>query len=484
VLRLRRLAVLLLTAASPAGAAEVVWLETPDDELRAFVAERAGATQRALVPLDLRAAGSAWTPADDEAYKRLEVALKEARTYETKLDGELLIMRDLAEPIAGITIVRDEADRTRLYAALAYQGFAVNRYYGSDLPEDADASAYRVDINGVVVESPWADAIALNPDREVSPYDIAEAPQRVAYSGVQKVLLGALPASVKPVDLPSGSRMVIDGRPTEVPASGNIKLTPGRHLISAQADGRILARWDVTVEPGQAVDARPDLTDEIWEAFLSDLDVGMEVPPPIAASIEALGGEVWLARPDPRKGVKILALTPQGATDRELERVATAETNGGWSLAIGVHAGWFSSGDFYTQDPGTEPPGRPLVNAVAPGLDLDVAWDAGLLRLGTGADFVYTVGEDHVALYGDAGSTRTRPHIWVGGGLRWAMLTAGYQFPYHPALGTRASLPLGGGLEVRGHFVAGLPTSRTRSDQSSYDTLPTYNAAAGLALRL
>ena len=63
------------------------------------------------------------------------------------------------------------------------------------------------------------------------------------------------------------------------------------------------------------------------------------------------------------------------------------------------------------------------------------------------------------------------------------MATGGYAFPYHPFVGAKAALPLPAGLEVRADFRAGLPVSLTRSDGSSYDTLPVYMASGAVAYR-
>ena len=91
---------LLLTATAPA--AEVVWLTPPDDASAARVATVADAQRDPMEPLDLRAAAAAWSSADDEAYRALDAALRDVRTYETRLDGELL--REIALRTEGVYV--------------------------------------------------------------------------------------------------------------------------------------------------------------------------------------------------------------------------------------------------------------------------------------------------------------------------------------------------------------------------------------------
>ncbi|MCA9489745.1 MAG: hypothetical protein KC621_07465 [Myxococcales bacterium] len=135
-----------------AQAAEVVWVEPPTDTWRASVAALAHASGPALSPVDLCAAATRWTAEDDEALRRVDAALAQARTYETQLDGELLILRDLEGPVTGVTALRDPADRGKLFAALAYQGFAANRYFGDQLGTDEAAAPWRSEVNGQPVE--------------------------------------------------------------------------------------------------------------------------------------------------------------------------------------------------------------------------------------------------------------------------------------------------------------------------------------------
>lgn len=472
---------LILWLNSLALAADVIWLEAPTDALRARVATAAGATRDGLALVDSRSASTQWTPADDESLRRLEVALKDVRAYEARLDGELVILRDLAGPIAGVTALRDENDRDRLFAALAYQGFAANRYFDKALSSDPEAAPYRVDFNGLVVERPWADAVALTPGREITPYDIAEAPQRVAFARVRDAVLQALPASVTPKDLPAGATFLVDGAAAQVGASGNVKVTPGRHLFAAVLENRVVARWDVILAPGASVDAVVPLSDATWDAFIANLGPDVEIPGALAANVAALGGEVWLARPDGSNDATIFVLTPDGVRMGDLPKAPSASSSDvSLGFAVGVTGGWMSSGDFYTQDPIIFAHSKATVNSPTASLDVGLDIDIGVARIGAGVATWAAFG--HPALSGD-GQSIFRPYPHARAGLKWVQVSGGYLLPYHPAAGLHATIPLAGAFELRANGVLGVPGELTREDGTVYATHLTPLADAGFGLR-
>lgn len=479
---------LALGAATSAVAAEVVWLDgVPAADVEARVAEAAGAAGPSLRPLDLRAGAAAWSAADDAAYATLEKTLRDVRMFETRLDGELLIMRDLERPIAAVTILRDDADRDALFAALAYQGFAVDRFFMDKLGGDERAEPYRMDLSGISVERPWVDAVALDPDRAVTPYDIAEAPQRIAYEEVREQVRAALPGEIRVEGLPEGAVVVIDGhRPSPGP-TGGYRVTAGRHLVHLDLDGTVLARWDVRVDAAGLAKLAPPVSDEAWDAFLAAVRAGgqPEVPAGLGPAVEALGGEVWLARVDERGNPQVARLGAAGVEEVDLPRMSTpsrsSEGRSGLSVAGGVGGGWLYSGDFYTQDP-SNPHTTATVNAGALHVLAEVAWDIGIVRLGAGADVGFTLGSNHVALTGDT-STRVRPAAYAAAGIRWVQVTGGYLFPYHPFVGGHASVPLWQGLEARAGCYYGFRGTLKRDSGTSYDTQELWGANAGLAWR-
>ncbi len=474
---------LIVLSWSTAGAADVVWLGSPSDDERRRVAEIAGATGPALSPLDLRAAATRWTDDDDRALEDLDAALEASRAYETQLDGELLILRDLEGPVTGVGALRNQGDRGRLFAALTYQGFAVARYWGETLAEDTEAEPWRAEFKGRVVERPWLDAVAIEPDREITPYEIAEAPQRVAYADVMAHVAGALPATLTPVDQAQGASLFVDGRAVAVGPSGNVKVLPGRHLVHAEIDGVIVDRWDVRVASGGDARLEPRVASAVWTSFLDGVAPGAEVPGAVRALVDALGGGVWLAVPADRDPI-VLRVAGDRLEPVELPRESGGGEGGGdgpgVELSAGALAGWLSSGDFYVQDP-TTPNTRATVNAASLGGWATAEARLSLLRVGAGIDVIVPLGEHHLALTGDEGRLRVRPIPHVAVGLPWVQATAGYLFPYHPAVGGRARAPLPGPLELRALGWLGLPTTRDRGDGSeAWVGLPVYTLAGGV----
>jgi len=478
---------LLMTLAHAALGAEVVWLDAPSDDDREAVTEAAHATGPSLDIADLRAAATRFSPDDEAALRNLDAALEGARAYESQLDGELLILRDLAPSIAAVTVLRDDKDSDRLFAALAYQGFAVNRLWGDDLAAASEAGAYRSTVNGRALERPWLDAIALDPAREITPYDIAEAPQRVAYDDTREQVRAVLPATLTPRGFPKNAILVVDGRQTKPGPAGNIKVTPGRHLAHLLVGGLIAERWDVRLAPGEDASLTPAVPEPVWRAFIDGVAPGAAIPPEVQPLINALDGDVWLARTSDRN-VEILRtsgalLEPVDAKRRS--RSAPARGAGGrsddglaFTLVVGVLGGWLNSDDFYLQEVSNAPRTIKTVNSGALGGFVSGDFDFGLLRVGAGVDTLITPGAFHTARVGDADiRVRPLPHIAIG--VPWAQATAGYLFPYHPALGARARVPVGP-LELRALGWAGLGTTRSRTDGTEWVGKPVFTAALGV----
>jgi hypothetical protein len=481
------------TLAGTADAAEVIWLSPPPDEATArLVGEQAGATRGPLAPIDLRAAGTDWGKPDDAAYATLAQTLSDVRQYETKLDGELLIMDELSGPIAGIGIVRNETDRKALFSALAYQGFAIDRYFADTLASDDRAAPYRTEMDGLVVAMPWADAIALDTERQVTPYDIAEAPQRVMYAKVMDQVKRSLPARVVPKDLPVGGHLFADGKEVTAAAAGSIALVPGRHLLHFEKDGHVLARWDVRLASAAKLDLSLPVDDATWDGFVAGLktDTAPPIPYGVAPSIAALGGEVWTVDvTTDAKGKRVVRawkLTPTGAEPVTVALAAPMGAvpgeEGKWSALAAVEGGWLASGDFYNDDPLDVPNTKAAVNAGTVVLDVGFDRDFGILRAGVGLTTTATLGEYHVAHYGDS-ATRIRPYPYLAFGVRWAQLTVGYLFPHNPGFGLRGTVPLAGPLELVAGGTLGLGTTVTRDDLSLWEGLPVYSAQVGLGFR-
>ena len=474
-----------------AHAGELFWLDdAPTPAEVAQLAVLTGDTSSAQAPIALRAAGTDDAAAEANAWAALATALRDVRPFETRLDGELVIQRELERPIQGIQVLRSDADRERLFAALAYQGFAVDRFFDDTLGQDDRAEPYRVpSATGAALPRPWVDAVALEPDRNPTPYEIAEAPQRARYAVVQGAAKKLIPGLlILEGPLPAGATLVLDGRPTKPGPSGQVRVAPGRHFLHVELDGRVLARATPRVGPADEVRFTVPLSDAAWQAWLDAARAGDEPrpPEPVARGIEALGGEVILAWRG-KRGVEALRVTPSAAAPIESpkQRVSASPTHSGGArpqLALGLGGGWMSSGDFYLQDPLNTPRNRATVNSGTLDAVIEGGVEAGLFRASAIATISGTTGAHAIARTGDL-SLRLRPDLGVAVGVRWAQLTGGYLFPHHPTVGVRATIPLWRGLEFIAATSMGFPLEQTRSDGTSWQGQRIYRAWGGLGWR-
>ncbi len=466
-----------------ASAAEVVWLTTPSPTDRSAVAAAAGASGAPLSRLTFKSAATRVSDDDVQLYARLAQVLSDVRAYETKLDGELLILRDLEGPLSELTVMRSEADRDLVFDALAYQGFAANRFWGEALGSDAEAEPWRVEHNGLYVERPWRDAVALAPELEVTAYQIAEAPQRVAYGSVQETVSAALPASLLVTGL-DDALLLVDGVGRAPGAAGDVKVPPGRHFVHVERSGTIIARWTVSVEPGEQVPV--DLTEDrkTWRAWFDALDEGVAVPEVVGEAVDALGGEVWIASGS-GKSLKVFAVTPDAVTRQAVKVSGGGGGSGdegglsGWST-VGI--GWLSSGNFYTDNAAVAKPERKTVNALTPSVALGVDYDVGLARFGAAVDLAVPTGEHHTVPTAD-GATRLRPQLQASAGITPIQATFGWLFSHHPAVGAQAGWSFGA-LELRGAYTAGLPGTVARDDGSEWQRLVVHRAGIAVGARI
>jgi hypothetical protein len=141
------------------------------------------------------------------------------------------------------------------------------------------------------------------------------------------------------------------------------------------------------------------------------------------------------------------------------------------------------SGDFYLQDPANTERTRSTVNAGSLHGAADLSVAAGLFRASVIADVAVPLGDDHTALTGEA-SQRVRPDVSLGLGVRWAQVTAGYLFPYHPTVGARLTIPLARGVELVGAARVGIPTTQQRQDGTPWTSDLLGQAWLGIGYRI
>lgn len=486
-----------LLGSGEAQAAEVVWLgSSPSTEDLAAVALASGVEGQPRTPVALRAAATDKTDDDVARWTALDAALRDVRAFETRLDGELVIMEELGLALDGLTLLPNQDARDRLFAALAYEGFAVDRFFMDGLGEDERGEGYRVVLtDGTVVPRPWMDAVGLDPERQVTPYEIAEAAQRARFGEVREALSTELPARILiEGSLPAGSELVVDGVVVDPGTTGRVRVRPGRHFAHVVLDGHVLARTQQRLGPNDTLAVAVALDDATFQGWLDGVRDGSvaDVPEAIRPSIEAWG-EVVLAWSG-GKGPEAARVTPSGVERLDVAKAARVASGASSSfsdkgpvrqvqVAAAVGGGWFSSGDFYLQDPANVERSKASVNAGALDVAIDVSAQIGLFRASVIGDLGVPFGADHIALTG-SGSMRVRPDVSLGLGVTWVQVTGGFLFPYHPSVGARATIPVFKGLEIVGAFRAGLPVTLQRGGgDEAWTGLPVYQAWAGIGYR-
>jgi hypothetical protein len=454
-------------------AAEVVWISEPTTADRVRVAEAAGAKQGPLSPEQFIAAATAIGPRDDQQYTQLDKTLERVRGLEDRLDGEVIIMHDLTAAVDGLDIVRNDRDRDRVFAALAYAGFAVDRYYADDLSAEEGAAPYRRVFASKAFVAPWVDAAALAPEREVTAYEIAQAPQRIAFRKVQTAVGALARGSLDVRAVPDGVVLYLDGGQALVGSDRTIRVVPGHHWLHAVRQDAVAARWVVDIEPGSSETLSWPETEGAWHTLVAGLGTLLATPAALQPSLDAVGGEIWIARPG-KKAPDVWRVT---ATSVQFVDLATpAEAGEADAVTLSFGGGWMYTDDFYTLNADDAEASVSTVNAAA--VALGVVWQhaLGWFRFGGGADVLFTPGEFHVAQYGDDRSMSLRPHVFVTAGHERIGVTAGLLFPYHAAIGARGSLPLTKALSLTGRGLVGFAPERERNGADPFQAAPVTSA--------
>ncbi|MFT7521261.1 MAG: hypothetical protein ACI9MC_003412, partial [Kiritimatiellia bacterium] len=359
-----------------AMASEVVWLGEPTAEQAARVAAMAGSTRGPLSEAELRSLTTAATPDDTQALSRLQAALRDSRANEAQLDGELRIIEGIEPALVRVTLLRDVEERTMVFRALAYQGFAVDRFWGPEFATSVHAAPYRVIINDHAVERPWLDAFALDPLRKPTSDDIGEEPSRQSYEALRRAMAHALRVDLLVMDLPDGAVVFVDGEVRAFDDVTVLKLLPGRHYVHVELEGHVIAREALRTEPGARVEVRLPLPQSDWRELVLSLKRGLTGRPPTSfvPFVERLGGELWIAEASESGvrawkvrsgGVEPVSLGTDGRTGGAAGALANVSA-AGWLGGGFVHGGDYAAAESWEQGPW---------NTVAPQVGVELAWD-------------------------------------------------------------------------------------------------------------
>jgi hypothetical protein len=404
-----------------------------------------------------------WTPLDEHAMRNLGEELLAVRPLMHEFDGELEIMARLEAAVSNVHVLRNEEEKRLLYVALAFQGFAVQRYFQDELATDPAAEPYRVVVGDHVEVKAWVDAIALDPFREPTRLDISEAPELAAFQATRARMLYADPARFYATDVRTDAVVLVDGARLGTNPANGVDLPPGRHLVTMLSDGHIVARQEFRVGPGEvwrmsAPPPRSDV-DALIKALASRPDEA-RIPDRLATTLAELPGPVQIAVADTSGGDALLYRVEGDHLVREAEtpdpRVDGA-TRSPWmqaDLRTWVGAGWVHDDSYHLLNDGA-PGVASTTNAPAPVVGVGVRYElTDEYGAGGGVDLYAPTGQWH-SLPTGSGERRLRAYPHASIGLPPLQLSLGVMTPWHLGLGARFQLPLAGSTQLCGAVVLG-----------------------------
>ncbi len=411
-----------------------------------------------------------FTDADSAAVRALLDEHARCRPMLDEFDGELAIIRGLDGALDAVTLVRP-SDVDAVWSALVLQGLAVHRYFPDLSAADAAQAGVARTLSARPENRPWADAIALLPDRMPSEAELGDEAARRAYQEQRARALMVKAGAVELTGLPDGATVVVDGRPQ---AGARAMVPGGRHRVSVEVGGDVHLRARVDVAPGE-VAAVPYLAVSADVAALAprlaEAGAAVRLEPAVVARLATFEGPVFLVAPGKRgprvfevkDGVAVLADAPaRSAPSRERRP----------SLLVAVAEAGVYDGDYLLQnvDQGaTEDVST--VNAGAPVVGVGGEVPLGPVAAGAGVDLLFPLGDFHSLPSGDR-TLRLRAHPYAAVGAGPVRATVGWWTPWHLGVGLRGALPLTGPLSLAGAYVHGLGLTRAR------DTGPDFTPAA------
>jgi hypothetical protein len=428
-----------------AGEGVVVWMTDAVPELKSTLkAERLSGASTHLAHADLAFPPMPATPEDAKRIEALREAVASGKARWDEFDIELTIAREVEASLVPIDLIRDKRDLQDIVDARLFQGAAVQKAFSpQDFSTSDDAQPFRRSFPGLVGNSPWLAAMALDPQRDFTRADVADGsafPDLQALRPAFELLPGG---TVDVSKLPPGASLVIDGREIDV-SSGEVKLRPGAHYMHVVRNGRVSGRQRLEVEAGAGAPL-PMLVDgtELEQArgqVLLGLTTGL--PDDVKASIEHLSahhpGPIFVAALDDKGRVTILpyARGAQLFKQKPVTFVLAGEAGGGVIVS-----------SLFNEADGT--------NVTAPAVMGSLGFELGIYNFALigGADLALTptntVTRGKADGSGDV-DTSILPRGWGGAGVYIlrpsgntpTMLLAGtygYNYPAHLAAGGRVA---------------------------------------------
>lgn len=429
-----------------------------------------------LVPPEAISPEARWTLLDEHAMRNLGEELLGVRALMYQFDGELEIMSRLEGATSAVRVIRNEEERRLLYQALAFEGFAVQRYFQDELATDPAAEPYRVTVGGRVEIKAWVDAVALDPYREPTRLDISEEPELTRFKEARDRLLYLTRAGIRLADAPVGAKLILDGTPADAPVDGAIAVQPGRHLVAVLHGGAIIARADVRIAPGETWTLTvppPRLQLDTLASTLQGRPNAVELPLELAGALSSLPAPVRIAVPGEHGPVMYEVDGGRVVRMPEPERHDTDPHVLPVDVRTWVGVAWLHDESWYrlNLDRGA-PDAFSTTNAAAPALGIAATYPVRMGWVaGGGVDLAAPTGEWHrLPVAGD--DVRLRAHPYVSVGPTALQATVGLMFPWHVGVGARFCLPLLYGTELTGGVIQGAGTFRERTDTDGYPSNP------------
>ena len=458
-------------ALSVAQAGTAVWLDgTPDPSVTPGDQAR---TVADVAPAPVLASG------DEAKVAALAAELEACAPLLDTFDGELAIIRRLAGRLDAIDVVRPE-DADLIWRALMLQGLAVHRYFPELAGAEARDAGVSREVGGTWENGPWADAVALSPDRTPSSSELDGDAARLAFQEQRARAWLLETATIEVEGLPAGAVVHVDGRPAP---GGQLVVVPGAHSYLVTVDGRVHARGRVQLPPGgththayAAVDAELAALGPV----LLNSETAVVLPPAVVRRVDALDGPVVLVVPH-KRGPVVFRVEGENAVREDSSGVGgTASTARVWVLG-GI--GLTYDGSYFVHNFAAGAPDAPgTVNALSPVLGAGAQLPVGPIHLGVGADLAVPVGEWHT-LPTDDSTLRLRAHPHVGVGYGPVQATVGFWAPWHLGVGARAMVPITDRWAVTGAFVQGVGLTWQASDGSDFTPEASRTGFVGMAWR-
>lgn len=423
-----------------------------------------------------------WTERDELAIQFLNDELEASKPLLNEFDGELLIMRRLEDALQAITVVRPE-DRDVIYRALLFQGLAVERYFQDGLAEEPGAEPYRLALGEAVLNRPWINAIALDPDRQASLTEIPEAPELQRFHDLRAQHLLSPTITISVDHLPEGLTLMIDGRamPTE-----QARVLAGTHWAAIVQEDDIRQRtwWTYTpsTEPVTlAVTAQPEDIADLLQSVETDCDV-ISLNPRMLALLDDVEAPVHLYAPGDR-GVHHYII--EGGSAVRVGHAASTRKPRMVQGHVAIGGGWINDDDYMLLNQQNGAPSEmATTNAAASMITAGIQNHRHTFVWGAGVDAVMPHGEWQTLPTGSQ-TLRLRAYPHLTAGIAPLQATIGWLFPWQLGVGMRAhhTLHAETGLALNAAWVYGVGIPQSRDFSETFEPSMTQMAWLGVGLR-